>query len=64
MKPSKLNREFKKTYAQIIKNINKIKWDCAIDNCQEKAINSHYLQNNGILNTVAKNDHVIDLQLV
>ena len=46
--------------ANIIKNVNNKKWDCIIDGCAEKAINSHLLQQNGILDNVSTEGHLIE----
>jgi len=42
-----------------IKNINK----CFHPNCNDKSINSHILQKNGILSTIAKDGHVVEMQI-
>lgn len=42
----------------IAKNVNEKKWSCLIDECKESAINSHVLQKNNVLSTIAKNNHV------
>jgi hypothetical protein len=51
-----------KIYAQINKNIFKQKWECLSDGCSQEAINSHLLQRNGILNTITKNGHLIEVK--
>lgn len=54
--------EFKKVYAGISKNIKNKKWSCIIDSCNNASINSHLLQQNGILNTIAEENHVIEIK--
>lgn len=49
-----------KIIANIIKNVHKKKWDCIIDGCAENAINSHLLQQNGILDNVSVDGHLIE----
>lgn len=60
MNPTKLKY---KILAQIRKNVYSKDWRCANDNCNGKAINSHLLQRNGILNSIAEDGHLIELRL-
>ncbi len=49
--------------AKICQTINSKKWDCLINNCNSAAINSHLLQQNGILNHIAENGHLIEVKI-
>lgn len=49
-----------KIIANIIKNVHSKKWECIVDGCNEKAINSHLLQQNGILDNVSVDGHLIE----
>ena len=49
-----------KVIAAIIQNVHKKDWECIVDCCKEKAINSHLLQRNGILENVSVNGHLIE----
>lgn len=42
--------------------IDKQKWECMCPGCCERAINSHLLQRNGILNHIAKNGHLYEIR--
>lgn len=44
-------------------NLLKRKWKCLVDGCEENSINSHLLQRNGILNSIAENGHLIEIKL-
>lgn len=46
----------------INKNVADKKWKCIIENCEEYAINSHIYQQNGILNSVAENGHLMEVK--
>lgn len=50
--------------AQIKKNIKSKQWQCLIDGCDELAINSHLIQQNGILNNITIDGHLIELKMV
>lgn len=56
------NREGERILAGINKNITNKKWRCIIENCGEEAINSHIYQQNGILNNVADNGHLMEVK--
>lgn len=47
---------------QIQKNVFSKNWKCIIENCEEKSINSHFLQRNGILNMLTENQHLIEVK--
>lgn len=49
-----------KIIANILANVHKKKWECVLDGCHENAINSHLLQQNGILDNVSVNGHLIE----
>lgn len=49
--------------AQIDKNVKSKKWECLVDNCHEFAINSHLVQQNGILNNISSKGHLVELKL-
>src|SRR4030042_5014699 len=51
-----------KIFAQISKNVENKKWKCIIDDCNSVAINSHLLQQNGILNIVADSGHITEMR--
>lgn len=55
-------REFQKIYAGISKNLRNKKWKCIVDSCEGHSINSHLLQQNGILNMIAEDNHVIEVK--
>lgn len=55
-----LNKE--KDLAKQESIINKQKWECMCPGCCEKAINSHLLQRNGILNHITKDGHLYELR--
>jgi len=57
-------REFQKVYAGISKNLKNKKWKCIIDSCENYSINSHLLQQNGILNMIAEENHVIEVKAI
>ncbi len=50
--------------AQIDKNVKKKQWDCLINGCTATAINSHLIQQNGILNNISIKGHLIELKMV
>jgi len=56
------SKEHQKIYSQIFKNVFSRSWKCLIDECNKTSINSHLLQQNGILNTVAENGHLYELK--
>lgn len=59
-------RNEKKYIEKIINTINinssQKKWSCTIDNCDEECINSHILQKNGILSSIATDNHVYSIE--
>ena len=57
-------KSFQKIYAGISKNLKKKKWKCIIDSCEDHSINSHLLQQNGILNMIAEDNHVIEVKAI
>lgn len=62
MKKNKDIREFQKIYSGILKNLRNKKWNCIVDSCENKSINSHFLQQNGILNNISEDNHVIEVK--
>jgi hypothetical protein len=52
----------KEIIANIVKNVSRKKWKCILDNCDENAINSHLLQQNGILDKVVESGHLVELK--
>ncbi|MBN2596095.1 hypothetical protein [Labilibaculum sp.] len=58
MKPT----EVQKIIAKIDKNVNSKKWKCIINGCNENAINSHLLQQNGVLDNVSENGHLVEVK--
>jgi hypothetical protein len=48
--------------AKINKNVNAIPWTCIIEGCNEKAINSHILQKNGVLSNIESQGHVYEIK--
>ena len=62
-----MNKNQRKLYTRIagkitINLLNK-KWKCLAEGCEENSINSHYLQRNGILNSIAENGHLVEIKL-
>lgn len=62
-----MNNEQRKVYLRIagkitINLLNK-KWKCLAEDCEESSINSHYLQRNGIVNSLTENGHLIEIKL-
>ena len=55
--------KIKKIIAQIDKNVKHKQWECLIDGCSEIAINSHLIQQNGLLNNISINGHLIELRM-
>lgn len=55
-------RKVQNVLAGIAKNVSKKKWKCFVEECMEDAINSHLLMQNGILNVVAENGHLIEFR--
>jgi len=53
----KIETEMNKTW----KNLNNKERLCMFGDCNKKAINSHVLQKNGILNQISENDHLFQL---
>jgi hypothetical protein len=59
-----MGKEQKKRLAEINKidqRVDEKKWNCIIENCSEKSINSHLLQQNGILSNITENGFIIEL---
>lgn len=59
-----MSKEHKKLLAiidTIHRNVNDKKWDCVLENCNEKAINSHLLQQKGILDKIVENGYLVQL---
>ncbi|AZQ59733.1 hypothetical protein EJ994_13340 [Maribacter sp. MJ134] len=50
--------------AQIRINVRKKPWKCLVDGCETTAINSHLIQQNGLLSNIATNGHLIELKLI
>src|SRR5436190_16641801 len=50
--------------AQITKNLKNKKWNCLIDGCDEVAINSHLIQQNGLLSNITYNGHLVELKMM
>lgn len=59
---SKKENERKEIISNIHRNVHKKNWKCIIDNCQKSAINSHLLQQNGILDKVVEGGHLVELR--
>lgn len=55
-------RKVQNVLAGIAKNVGKKRWKCIVEECTEDAINSHLLMQNGILNMVSENGHLIELR--
>jgi hypothetical protein len=55
-------REFNKIMSGIQKNLRNKKWNCILDSCPSNSINSHFLQQNGILDNIAEDNHVIEVK--
>lgn len=50
--------------AQIDKNVKKKQWNCLVDDCTKTAINSHLIQQNGILSNISVEGHLVELKMV
>lgn len=50
--------------AQISKNIKDKKWNCLINDCDQVAINSHLIQQNGLLSNITYSGHLIELKMM
>lgn len=50
--------------AQININLRNKKWDCLVDGCTEVAINSHLIQQNGLLRNISSDGHLVELKMV
>lgn len=50
--------------AQIDKNVKTKQWSCLAENCEEVAINSHLIQQNGLLSNIVENGHLIELKML
>ena len=55
-------KEFLRIKGNIRKQVCNKKWDCICGGCSEKAINSHLLMRNGILNYVVEDGHLYELR--
>ncbi|EIJ39010.1 hypothetical protein JoomaDRAFT_2012 [Galbibacter orientalis DSM 19592] len=51
-----------KILAGINRNVKAIQWDCLIEECSEKAINSHILQKNGVLSNIESSGHIYEIK--
>lgn len=49
--------------AEVRKRISKKDWCCIIDGCNNKAINSHLIQRNGLLSNIAPNGHLVECKV-
>jgi hypothetical protein len=49
---------------QISKNLKDKKWNCLVDGCDEVAINSHLIQQNGLLNNITYDGHLVELKVI
>lgn len=58
----KENKIVEKIIAGINKNVREKQWKCLISGCEEKSINSHILQKNGVLNQIAPNGFIYELK--
>lgn len=47
--------------AKITKNIKKVKWECSENECSDISINSHLIQQNGILKNISNDNHFFEL---
>jgi len=54
--------EFQKILAQIYKHVNEKKWTCLDPKCSDFAINSHLLQQKGVLDQITENGHTIEVK--
>jgi hypothetical protein len=50
--------------AQISKNLKDKKWNCLVNGCDDIAINSHLIQQNGLLSNITYNGHLIELKMI
>jgi hypothetical protein len=50
--------------AQITKNLKNKAWKCIIDGCDQTAINSHLIQQNGLLSNITYNGHLVELKML
>lgn len=57
-----VDREVAKIIDRIKKNVQNLEWECVCNGCHEKAINSHLLQRNGILNSITDNGHLMEVR--
>ena len=55
--------EIANRFDKVERYIEKKKWTCLCPNCQKKAINSHLLQKNGILDNMAENGHLYESRI-
>lgn len=56
-------REINHIVAEILQRCKARDRKCFIDSCNEKAINSHLIQKNGILSHICENDHFYEMKL-
>ena len=50
--------------AQINKNVKNKQWICLVDECEHVAINSHLIQQNGLLNNISESGHLVELKMI
>ena len=59
-------RNEKKYIEKIIHKINvnssRKQWNCSVNNCDQQSINSHILQKNGVINSIATDNHVYSIE--
>lgn len=58
----KNNRQGERILAGINKNLREKNWKCLYEGCGENAINSHILQRNGILSSIAPDGHLYEVK--
>lgn len=52
----------KKLFYDCFEEVKKTEWTCMAPNCNQKCINSHVLQKNGILSQISLNNHIIEVK--
>ena len=52
----------KKIFSSCFEKMKKHTWTCMAPGCNDKCINSHVLQKNGILSQIASNNHIIEMK--
>lgn len=58
-----MDKDYKNVIVGIQKNIKSKKWNCLFESCKKTSINSHLLQQNGILSTITENGHLIEVRI-